>query len=311
MRTKIRTVGFRTLIIDDDEVMLRRLSDSLRGQAVEVGGRRVQPLVDTLKIAVEQGASRYLFSEETLRDFVEVARNRYDFIVVDYTYAAEAMQPMQWREGSGARSKLDSNSHQLTLVDLKEALELYESGRHSARLRSFFGQRSQLLLRSLQHDRKKDVAVPYHQRLDNTKGVFVNCTYHQLDSFQMIYNSDGELRRQFYHNPPNGREFYRNLVVQMTILHCNSAMLRLLAAQAGKLMIVRNSLRLWLLVTFVAGGGAFISSLAQPIGDAVKQRDVLGVTILALVAIVTTLVVTVLVTYLAERFVKANVGMSD
>jgi hypothetical protein len=304
---KVKTVSFRTLVIDDDESVLRRLSDSLRGQAVQVGSRRAGPVVDTLKVVVDEAEDGYRFSEHTLRNFLEISRNRYDFIVVDYTYASKTMQPKQWREGSGAKTDLDSNDHLLTLVDLKEALERHDSGRHTAEIRKFFGQSSQLLLRSFQHDRKKDILGPYQQRLDNTKGVFTHCEYYQIDSFQMIYNSDGELRRQFYDNPPNGREFYRNLVTQLTILHYNTAMYRFLAERAGKLMIAKNSILLWLLLAYVAAGGAFVSALAGPIADAVEQRDALSIATLSLVGIITTLVTTFLVTFVAERYVRSRI----
>ncbi|RLP88293.1 hypothetical protein EAD89_17085 [Micromonospora sp. BL4] len=308
---KAKKFDFRTLVIDDDEAVLRRLSDALRGQTVQVGQRRVQPIVDTLKVVVEERDGGYHFSEQTLRDVVEIARNRYEFIVVDYTYASKLMQPKQWREGAAAKVNLDSNDHLLTLVDLRDALEKYADGRYASKIQGFFEQASQLLLRSFQHDRKKDVLGPYQHRLDNTKGVFPNSTYYQIDSFQMIYNSDGDLRRQFYTAPPNGREFYRNLVMQFTLLHYNSAMYRFLAERAGKLMIAKNSFRLWLLVTFVAAGGAFISALADPIADAVKQRDIVNAGVLTMVGIIATLAVTFIVTLVAERYTRSYVATAD
>lgn len=311
MERRIKTINFRTLVIDDDESVLRRLSDTLRGQTVQVGHRKVRPVVDTLRVIVEESKDGYRFSEQTLRDFVEISRNRYEFIIVDYTYASKAMQPKQWREGSGAKANLDANDHLLTLVDLKDALSQYDSGRHTPKVKAFLNQSSQLLLRSFQHDRKRDKLGTYQQRLDNTRGVFTSCEYYQLDSFQMIYNSEAELRRQFYSNPSNGREFYRNLVVQLTVLHYKSAMHRFLAERAGKLVIAKNSFLLWLLVAYVAAGGAFISALVGPIANAIKQRDVLSVATLSLVGIITTLFVTFLVTFVAERFVRFHITTSD
>jgi hypothetical protein len=308
---RAKKFDFRTLVIDDDESVLSRIVDALRGQTVEVGSRRAQPTVDTLKIEVEEHAGGYRFTPQTLRDFVEIARNRYDFIIVDYTYASKLMQPKQWREGAAAKTNLDSNDHLLTLVDLRAALEKYENGRYAGKVGNFFEQSSQLLLRSFQHDRKRDILGPYQNRLDNTKGIFPNSTYYQIDSFQMIYNSDGDLRRQFYTNPPNGREFYRNLVMQFTILHYNAAMYRFLAERAGKLMVAKNTFRLWLLVTFVAAGGAFIAALAGPVADAVKQRDLVSVGMLTSVGIIATLVVTFVVTFVAERFTRSYVVTGD
>ncbi|MEU2909199.1 hypothetical protein ACFYM3_15990 [Streptomyces massasporeus] len=310
----VKKVSFRTLIIDDDEVVLRRLAETLRGQSVEVDGRRVEPVIETLKVVVDDTPDGYKFSAETLQDFIDVCRRRYDFIIVDYTYASKSMQPKQWREGVDAKTNLEANDHLLTLVDLNSALKQYDlqsGGKNRARIDSFFAQPSQLLLRSFQHDRKKDKLGPYEQRLDNTKGIFTRCTFHRMDSFQMIYDSDSELRRQFYHVPPNGRQFYRNLVAQLTVLHYRSAMHRFLAVRAGKLLLAKSSFRLSLVTVMVAAVGTFLASLGIPLLQSIRHREFLNVAVFVSVAVIVALVVTFLVTLFVERYVTSRISITE
>lgn len=125
MRVHRSLLGFRTLIIDDDETLLERLSDTLRGQSVSIYNRTVEPRIDTLKVVVEHDGDQFVFSETTLRDMLKVCQRHYDFIIVDYSFASKAIQPKQWREGAEANSTFSSNDHLLTLVDLKSALESY------------------------------------------------------------------------------------------------------------------------------------------------------------------------------------------
>lgn len=63
----------------------------------------------------------------------------------------------------------------------------------------------------------------------------------------------------------------------------------------------------WLLLAYVAAGGAFISALAGPIADAVEQRNILSIVTLSLVGVITTLVTTFLVTYVAEKYVRSRI----
>ena len=309
MKRNVKRIQFRTLIVDDDESMLKRLDQTLRGQVVRVDDREVEPLITSVRIGVVQKGGQYAFSQATLRELLEAARHRYDFIVIDYAYSSDDMQPKQWREGTGAQEHLMSGTHQLSLVDLKNALISFESSSRSNRKRveAFFALESSVLLRSLQHESQQDSFGTYDTRYHNTQGVFPRCTIERLDSFQMIFNSDPELRRQFYVEPSNGREFYRHIVAQLTLANYRSAIFKLMTKKSGRLLVYRKSAGMSLLIVATTATGAFLQFLVNPLISAVRAHEYAAAVAFSSIGLVATMAATIAITYAVERFFSAAV----
>ncbi len=306
--------AFRVLVLDDDAAMLQTLSERISGISVSIRKRRISVLADTFQISVSGQAAAPEFSEATAARFLDIVKNRYDFVVADYSFAAPEMQSRQWNEGTESPKKGDSNEHLLTLVDLRDHLvtECRKKGHAEGRLaESFFTRATPVLLRSFQHDRALDKLGSYESRVDATKGVFPKAQIDRLDGFSLVYGSDAELREELYHGSSNGRRLYRNVVAGITIQIVTAAILRDVASRRGVSPLVRSANQIALLVGAVAALATVIQLLVGPMVDAAVAQAWPTFASLALVTIVTTYVGSLLIALLVERGVRRILGQGE
>lgn len=118
----LNSTKLRTLIIDDDQAALERINSEVRGESLEQEGRRVEMDAHTLLVEVESRGRDYHFTPTTLARLREAANEKWDLILLDYSFAAKDIQPHQWGENRNA-DRLKTNDHLVTVVNLRtEAL---------------------------------------------------------------------------------------------------------------------------------------------------------------------------------------------
>ncbi|MBF4633437.1 hypothetical protein ITJ38_03365 [Agreia pratensis] len=318
---KYKQTEFRTLIVDDDAKMLAMLHSQLRGQRAVSRAREVLPVVEPLLVEVywNESEKRYKFKDETLQQFILLCKQHFDYLIVDYAFADKSNQAAQWNEIPGTSpGKGESNEHLLTLSELRDAMVAYDGergGQQKKRIEKFFSRKVRILLRSFQHDRDKDKLGPFKDRKNATRGVFTSTTeIDSIDSFQMIYGSDSNLRENMYHGASRGRELYRNVVLQLTIQFYRTAMNNFLAHQAGRLLVIKNSRLIAILVAVVTGFAAFLQVFVSEgvasasVGDWSKALawGVAAVFFLILGAFATTFVIERFLGGLFERFTRSS-----
>ncbi|WP_244928546.1 hypothetical protein [Nocardioides sp. W7] len=293
------------MVIDDDEKMLSDLSERLIGLRVEAGRRRALPIVDGLLVQVDENDSERQFSEITLNEVLALSSRRYDYIILDYSYASRTKQATQWNESGKPPETSPSNAHLLTIADLTAQARSHAARRDDRSARSvgrFFSQHSRILLRSFQHDRANDTLGTYENRLQVTRGVFRGCdVIDPLNGFAMVYNSDPDLRETMYHTQTRGRELYRVVAMTMTTQLVLTAMMQKLANQAGRLRLFRSSRSIALLVTFVAALATFVESMAGPLGTAVRDGEWSAVSVLTFLTLAGVVIGSLLLSFALER----------
>lgn len=116
----------------------------------------------------------------------------------------------------------------------------------------------------------------------------------------MIYNSDPDLREAMYHSQPQGREFYRVIALTLQTQMFRAAMLEKLATHAGRLVILRGTWSIALLVTFVSILSVMMQVLIGPLLEALDARDWTSVAVLAFITIAGVLAGASAVAYMLE-----------
>ncbi|MGV9950195.1 hypothetical protein [Rhodococcus aetherivorans] len=305
--------NFRVLVIDDDEKALSRIASEVRGISLSRKGRSLETAVSTLRVKVEPTSSGYSFSSETLFSLAQVAEKSHDLVILDYSFAADEIQPRQWREGNHTGSRLETNDHLLTIVDLQHAAltstEL--SIKQRKQIERFFASPCEVVLRSFQHDRPVDHLGPYEARYNNTAGVFARAEVLRLDSFAMIYGSDADLRKEFYIDMARGRDFYRNIVLQMTLLHVQASLGRRMSDLNHKVLIPRVTGVLALITSAIWGIAAVLASFGPGIVTAISDDEWGDAAKLLFVVLVVTVVATWILTVTLDRGVRAAFDRSE
>lgn len=300
----MKPIQLRTLIIDDDRLALDRIASEVRGEFVVLDGRRVEPTVSTLLVEVEMVQDLYQFTADTLMRLADSASQRWDLVVMDYSFASADIQPRQWGEDGGLR--LDTNDHLLTIVDLRKQAESAPilGAAERGRITGFFERPCDLVLRSFQHDRVMDKLGSYESRFNHTQGTFPKAMILRLDSFAMIYGSDPDLRSEFYLSSKRGREFYRNIVTQMTILHVRAALTRRLAKSNRRIAVPRSTAILALITSVIAAVSAILAAMIPDVVAAIT-RDDFGLAVrLLVVTVIATVVCTWLLTLVLDRSIR-------
>lgn len=299
-------MALRVLIVDDDQQALERAASELRGESLVLEGRKMEVVVQTLQVDVEPTDDGYRFTEGTLNHLLEAADGRWDLILLDYSFASRTIQPHQWGEGT-SKKRMESNDHLLTVVDLQRQAVSAPNLRAAdkRRLERFFASGCDLVLRSFQHDRPVDKLGPYESRFNNTQGVFPNARLQRLDSFSMIYGSDADLRRAFYLEIDRGREFYRNIVNTMTILHVRAAIARKLARANRRVAIPRSAAVLALLTSAVWALSAVLAAMVPDLVTALSEAE-WGIAVrLGIFMLVATVAGTYALTLLVDRGIRS------
>lgn len=299
---------FKVLIIDDDQRTLQKVATEVKGTSLCMDRRTLETHVDTLQVEVESaGDSTYRFAHSTLNSLADISAHRYDLIIMDYSFAAVDVQPRQWREGEHAATPFETNDHLLTIVDLQRSVASSTSLSESKRehISKFFRSECEIVLRSFQHDRPVDYLGPYETRFNNTKGVFTRANVLRLDSFAMIYGAESDLRRQFYTEMELGRDFYRNIVLQMTLMHVHASLARKMAQLNKRILIPRATAVLALITSAIWAVAAVLASFVPGIvGEIVNGQwgnalKLLGVTVLV------TILATWILTLILDRGISA------
>lgn len=305
--------NFHILIIDDDEKALSRIASEVRGTGLSLNRRSLETIVTTLRIEVENTNSGYSFTPQTLSMLAQVAEKSYDLIIMDYSFAADEIQPRQWREGQYAGDAFETNDHLLTIVDLqhtaKSSTKISEKKRKH--IENLFLSQCEVVLRSFQHDRPVDHLGPYETRYNNTKGVFVRATVLRLDSFAMIYGSDADLRKEFYIDMPLGRDFYRNIVLQMTLMHVQASLGRRMAKLNRKILIPRVTGVLAFITSIIWGIAAVLASFGPGIVTAISSNELGNAAKLLSVVLVVTVVATWILTVTLDRGIRSAFDWSE
>lgn len=305
---------FRVLVVDDDKRLLTELRARLGGMRESVRGREISPTIDTLAVEVEEVDGNYRFRESTLADLVAISSRRYDYILLDYSYASGSKQTIQWNESGGPRQNGAGNAHLLTVADLADQTRQFASSRGNRAVdgvEGFFTQPTRILLRSFQHDRVNDSLGTFENRLQITQGIFPECHIDALNSFAMIYNSDPDLREIMYHGQSRGREFYRVVALTLQTQMFRAAMLDKLATHAGRLVILRGTWSIALLVTFVSILSVTMQVLIGPLIDALNARNWTSVGVLAFITIAGVLAGASAVAYMLERGLRRTVDIQN
>lgn len=305
----------RTLIIDDDAVMLGRLQERLRGMQAAAGRRVVKAEIDSLLVSVEPRGSGYAFTEQTLQALIDKCSNKYDYVILDYAYASPQRQIVQWNEGQDKPRKHASNDHLLTVVQLKAQLAEYDSARggfNQTKIDRFFNRPARLMLRSFQHNRKNDVLGPYSSRVEATRGVFPRSTaIDELDGFSLIYGSEPELREAFYHNAKDGRRLYRYAATSIMVRFYQAALEHDLATKANRLVLSRGAFSISAFVVLVAALSTVVQSLVGPLVAEVSAGRWISAAVLGLLTILGVLGGSLGVAWLAERGARRLISAGD
>lgn len=274
----MRTFEFRVLVIDDDAAMVNKLAAEIGGLRVELGSRSLLPRIDRLlvEVVVDADGSRR-FSETTIHTLIALSSVKYDYVILDYSYAPKDKQLDQWNESKGRIFKKGSNAHLLTISDLRLQAEDFSIrlGREQReRVAAFFDHPQQVMLRSFQHDRTHDILGSFEQRESVTRMLFPGLKrLDRLNSFGMIYGSDAGLREELYHASRRGRELYRNIATQLTGRFVETAMISSLAEKASKALLPRTAASVSILVVMVSALASFVQALVTPAIELAASQD--------------------------------------
>jgi hypothetical protein len=256
----MKSFVFRVLLVDEDADLLDLLTSKLDGYEVRVGNRKAVSRVTRLLVEVEpDGSPKGRFTDSTVGTFDGIADKRFDLIVLDYAYAAKDRQAQLWNEDGQPLLKEQSNADLLRLSELRKALIARAASRRAAE--RFFSTSSPIALRSFQHDRQFETLGTFHDRLEATKAVFPNTSrIYPLNGFELIYGEDKGLRDRLYHDVAGGRSMYRHTIGNFTKSVLESAMLTRLATQANRVVVLRGTAAVAILLMLISVANAF----AQP-----------------------------------------------